>query len=175
MRALRKLLGLDPAGGQPDPRDSGTVRRIADELGRLEPDRARYLACFAYVLARVAHADLDISPEEVDEMTRLLRELSDLDDAQATLVVSLARTQQIALGGTENYLVTRRFRELSTRGQRIDLVRCLLAVAAADDSISEVESQEILRIGGELGLTREEVTALRSEYRDRLAVLRQPR
>ena len=36
--------------------DSESVRRIATQLERLEPEAARYLAAFAYVLARVAHA-----------------------------------------------------------------------------------------------------------------------
>jgi uncharacterized tellurite resistance protein B-like protein len=169
MRALRKLLGLD---GIDEARDSATVRRIATELDRLEPAEARYLAAFAYVLARVAYADLEVSSEEIDAMVELVREYSDLSPAQATLVVELARTQQIALGGTENYLVTRQFRELASRAQRVDLMRCLFGVAAADDSISERESQEILRIGGELGFTREEIAGVRAAFRDQLAVLR---
>ena len=45
--------------------DIDTVRRIAGELDALEPERARYVACFAYILGRVAHADLDVSGEEV--------------------------------------------------------------------------------------------------------------
>jgi len=169
MRALRKLLGLD---GIDEARDSATVRRIASELDRLEPAEARYLAAFAYVLARVAYADLAVSSEEIDAMVELVREYSDLSPAQATLVVELARTQQIALGGTENYLVTRQFRELASRAQRVDLLRCLFGVAAADDSISERESQEILRIGGELGFTREEIAGVRAAFRNQLAVLR---
>ena len=46
------------------------MRRIAAELDRMEPERARFLASFAYVLARVAHADAEVSEEEVRERLR---------------------------------------------------------------------------------------------------------
>ncbi len=169
MRSLRRLLGLETEVDEV--RDTETVARIAAELDQLEPDRARFLAAFAYVLARVARADLEVSDAETRKMVELVREFSDLPPAQATLVVLMAKTHAIALGGTENYLVTRQFRELSTRGQRIDLVRCLFAVAAADENISSVENTEITQIGGELGFTREEIAGLRASFRDQLSVL----
>ena len=36
------------------------MRRIVGELDRLDRERARFLAAFAYVLSRVAAADLDL-------------------------------------------------------------------------------------------------------------------
>jgi len=172
MRSLRRLLGLDEERAS-DARDTATVRRIARQLDALPPDEARFLAAFAYVLARVARADLEISEAESAEMSRVLREHSTLSEAQALLVVQMAKTQAAALGGTENYLVTRQFRELSDRAQRVDLLRCLFAVAAADDSISNVEDGEITAIGLELGFAREEIAAVRAGWRDRLAVLKE--
>src|SRR5512139_1381762 len=114
MRALRRLLGLDDERAN-DARDTATVRRIAGQLDALPAEEARYLAAFAYVLARVARADLEITAEETAAMVRVLRTGSTLGEAQAVLVVQIAKTQATALGGTENYLVTRRFREISTR------------------------------------------------------------
>ncbi len=40
------------------PADTETVRKIAAELDRLEPEKARFIAAFAYILSRVARADL---------------------------------------------------------------------------------------------------------------------
>jgi uncharacterized tellurite resistance protein B-like protein len=74
------------------------------------------------------------------------------------------------LGGTENYVVTREFRENSTLEQRGQLLQCLYAVAAADGTISSVESSEIVGIAEELGFTRMEANALRSQYRAKLSV-----
>ena len=44
-----------------DQGDTETVVRIVRELDKLEPQRARFLAAFAYVLSRVAGADDRIS------------------------------------------------------------------------------------------------------------------
>ena len=171
MRSLRRLLGIgsDVAG---EVRDTETVRRIAAELDALPAAEARYLAAFSYVLARVARADLEISPEETEQMTRLVREWSTLGEAQALLVVQLAKTQAIALGGTENYLVTRQFKELSNRAQRVDLLRCMFAVAAADRNISSIENAEITAIAIELDFTDAEIASIRAGYREQLAVLK---
>lgn len=172
MRALRRLLGLDDERAN-DARDTATVRRIAGQLDALPADEARFLAAFAYVLARVARADLEISAEESAAMCRLVRECSTLTEAQALLVVQMAKTQAVTLGGTENYLVTRQFRELSNRAQRVDLLRCLFAVAAADQVVSHVEDSEITAIGLELGFARDEIAAVRAAWRDQLAVLKE--
>ncbi len=170
MRNLRRLLGLD-AAAEPD-RDTETVARIAAELDELPREEARFLAAFAYVLARVASADLEISAEESAEMVLRVKETSELSEAQATLVVTIARTQALTLGGTENYIVTRQFKDLSTRAQRVALLRCLFGVAAADESISSVENAEITAIGTELGFTREEIAGVRAAFREMLSVLK---
>jgi uncharacterized tellurite resistance protein B-like protein len=83
--------------------------------------------------------------------------------------VQIAVSQARNLGGTENYMVTREFRQTSTREQRGALLQCLYAVAAADGTISGVESSEIVSIADELGFTRAEANSLRGAYRDKLA------
>ena len=148
------------------------MRRIAAELDALPPAEARFLAAFAFVLARVARADLEISGEETEQMLKLVREYSTLSEAQALLVVQMAKTQATALGGTENYLVTRQFKDMSNRAQRVDLLRCLFAVAAADQNISVVENTEITQIGEELGFSSTEIASVRAAYRDQLSVLK---
>jgi len=171
MRSVLRLLGLSDVK-PPESRDTETVRRIAAELDKLDPGEARFLAAFAYVLARVAHADYEVSEDEIREMERLVRQLSELGEAQAALVVQIAKTQAVTLGATENYVVTRQFRDVSTREQRLSLLRCLFAVAAADESISDKENTEITLIATELGLTQPELVVARSAYREKLAVLK---
>ena len=174
MRSIRRWLGLEESDSR-EARDTETVRRIASELDRLDADDARYIASFAYVLARVAHADLEISPVEVSEMERRVAELGELPPAQAALVVQIAKTQSLTLGGTEDYVVTRQFRDQSTRDQRLALLRCLYAIAAADDDVSHLEDSEIGKVATELGLTTTELAAARSAYREYLAVLKDSR
>jgi uncharacterized tellurite resistance protein B-like protein len=166
--SLLRFLGL---GGERDApsRDTDTVRRIARRLEGIEPEKAKYLAAFAYVLARLAHADLKIDAAETAEMERIVRQIAGLSEAETALVVQIAQSQARLLGGTENYIVTRQFREISTREQRGELLQCLYAVAAADGSITGDESVEIIAIADELGFTRAEANSLRGAYRDKLA------
>jgi uncharacterized tellurite resistance protein B-like protein len=165
--SLLRFLGLE---AKADPRsETETVRRIATQLDRLAPETAKFLATFAYVLARLAHADLDIDASETAEMEKSVKALAALSDAEAALVVQIAQSQAKHLGGTENYIVTREFKNISTKEQRGQLLQCLYAVAAADGTISSEESAEIVAIGEELGFTRAESNSLRSLYREKLA------
>ena len=176
--SLLRFLGLrdraDTASASDRDRDrdrgeTETVRRIARQLDRLPPNEAKFLASFAYVLARIAHADLEIDDDEVSEMERILKDVAHLSDGEAALVVQIAKSQATALGGTENYVVTREFRSVATSQQRAELLECIYAVAAADGSITGDESNEIMQIAEELGFTRPETNALRSQYRDKLS------
>src|SRR4026209_338393 len=84
--------------------DTETVRRIVAELDKLDPRRARHLAAFAYILSRVASADLHVSEVETAAMVGLVRREGDLPEAQAVLVVEMAKSQSRLSGGTENFL-----------------------------------------------------------------------
>ena len=151
---------------------SETVRKIVDALERLDPDQARYLAAFAYILGRVARADLKISPEETRAMEMIVVEFGGVSEDQAILVVQIARHQNLLFGGTENFLVTREFNKIATEEQKLALLDCLFRVAAAEDLISTVESNEISQITSELGLPHEDFIAVRSKYRGQLGVFR---
>ncbi len=180
--SIREFLGLGPgtpsAAGTPAGKtvsaETETVRRIVETLDAIEPKRARYIASFAYILSRVARADLTISPEETRVMEGILLEQAGLPEAQVILVVQMAKTQSILFGGTENYVVTREFNRLATREQKMALLECLFAVSAADESISTTESNEVRKISRELKLEHPDYIAARSAYRDYLAVLKKP-
>lgn len=170
--SLLTFLGFGQAEPADVERDTQTVQRIIDELQRLDPDRARYLAAFAYVLGRVAHADQHVSDEEVAVMTTFVRELGHLPEAQAVLVVQIAQSQNALFGGTEDFLVTRQFKEMSTPEQRMELLDCLFAVSAADDSISAVEDSRIRQIASELRIDHAAFVKARAAYSDKRDVIK---
>ena len=144
--SLLRLLGFgtetDAAPDDRDAADTRTMRRIAAELETLPAARARYLAAFACILGRVAHADSSVSAAETAKMQEIVRVLGHLPAAQAVLVVEIAKNQVRLFGGTENFLVSRRFKELSTAGQRVELLDCVFAVSAADESITVAEESQ---------------------------------
>lgn len=170
MSILKRLLGT---ADQVTPESEvEAVRRIARELEAMEPERARYLAAFAYLLSRVANADLSVSEEETLKMERIVQALGHMPPDQAALVVEIAKGQNRLFGGTENFLVTREMREVATREQCLELLDCLFAVSAADESISGAEESQIRQIASELGFTHAEMVQARSAYNDKREILK---
>ena len=170
--SIRRFLGLSAEEHASAGSETATVRKLVAALDSLPPDQARYTAAFAYILSRVARADLNISAEETRKMERIVAEIGKLPEQQAILVVQMAKTQNLLFGATENYLVTREFNNLATREQKLDLLHCLFVVAAADNTISGTEDHEVRQITRELLLEHEDFIAVRSTFRDKLAVLK---
>jgi uncharacterized tellurite resistance protein B-like protein len=182
---FRRFLGLDrrpaedprlPVGDQAAPTagsaaETATARRIVARLEALPPDEARYLACFAYVMSRAAQADLQISDEETALMERFAVEFGGLDEAQAVLVVQMAKIQARTQGQTEDFVVTREFREISTVDQRIAVIRCCFAIGAVDGTITAEEASVVNEIARELDLEREQVNAVRADYHEQLSAV----
>jgi len=63
-KSIRAWLGVDTL----ERHESAPLRETLKALDHLEPDRARYLAAFAYLLGRVAHADQQVSPDIAKEL-----------------------------------------------------------------------------------------------------------
>jgi uncharacterized tellurite resistance protein B-like protein len=170
--SILDLLGFRRAAAREETGDTETVRKIIRELESLPPEKARYVAAFAFILARVAHADLDISEEETRRMEQILLGLGHLPVEQAVLAVQIAKAQHRLAGGTESFLVTREFKEVATREQCRELLDCLFAVSAADDSISAPEEAQIRQIASELGFALGEMVEIRSAWSHKRDVLK---
>jgi tellurite resistance protein len=186
---LRRIFG-GPSTSRPDDRpatqpaedalavsqaETQSIRRISGQLEALPIEERRFVAGFAYVLGRAAHADLHFDADELAFIERTVQEIGHLTEAQAVLVVEIARSQEELYGATEDYLVTREFARLANREQRMDLLRTAFAVGAADGSITGQESAELNQIGKELGFVSEEVDRIRAEFTDQLAAIQKMR
>jgi uncharacterized tellurite resistance protein B-like protein len=152
--------------------DTETVRKVIEALDQMDPDRARFIAAFGYILSRVANADLKISSEEIRTMERIVMERGGLPEEQALIVVQTAKTRAQLFGGTENFLVTREFSRIAMREEKLALLDCLFAVAAAEGGISTTEDNEIRQIVNELGLGHPDFIAVRSRWKDQLTVFK---
>lgn len=171
LKSLRAWLGVDAL----EKHELATLRETLDALDHLEPARARYLAAFAYLLGRVAHADLQVSPEETRTMETLVRDHGELPQDQAMVVVQLAKTRNLLFGGTTNFIVARDFSNLTTYDQKLALMRCLFALSATDKAISIAEESEIHRIAKELRVEHRDLVELRLAYRQHLPGLSRER
>ena len=181
---LRRLFGGEPKAAEPtadaplaprppsaDMIETQTMRKIVGQLEALPIEQRRFVAGFAYILGRSAHADLVFGPEEITAIEKAVMDIGGLPEAQAVLVVEIARNQAELYGATEDFLVTREFARTATREDREKLLRGAFALGAADQTITSVESAELNQIGKELGFPDAEVDAIRNEYRDSLSVV----
>ena len=169
------LLDLFRTGPKKPPQEtssSDTIRRISRAIDKLPPERAKYIATFAFILGRVANADMNISNEEIAEMERIVERVGGLPEEQAVLVVEISKSQHLLFGATENFVVTKEFNKLASRSQKQALLHCLFAVSSSDHSISVKEDNEIRAISKELRLDHSDFIAARSTYREHLAVLK---
>ena len=105
-------------------------------------------------------------------MQDIVQVLGHIPESQAVLLVEIAKHQVRLFGGTDNVAVSQRFRQRSTPEQRIELLECVFAVSAADDSITVVEEGQARQISSELGLTHKEFVQARSAYVDHLEALK---
>jgi uncharacterized tellurite resistance protein B-like protein len=101
--------------------------------------------------------------------------LTGIAEPEARLAIEIARARMEDLEASHNYLITREFGKLSETAEKIQLLECLYAVAAADGVITGDESNEVASIAEEIGLSRADAIALRSRFRDKLAEFRQLR
>jgi uncharacterized tellurite resistance protein B-like protein len=180
---FRRVLGLDQPAS-PDlpvdpntplpasvPGDTQSVRLLSAKLSMLPPARARHLAAFAYLLGRAAQATDGLGDAERAEMHRLVA-AGGLDPESADLIVELAGGLAGAFGATEDYLVTREFKAISTMDERRTLLRCCYLVMAADDEIDATESWLANRLAEELDVERPDLNAIRAEFHEQLSGVR---
>jgi uncharacterized tellurite resistance protein B-like protein len=174
--SILTFLGLGSPAGPPSSAPTDAVRAIVETLDRMDEERARFIASFGYILGRVANADREITPEESAAMESILAKQGDLSAEQAQVAVRMARMRNELFGGTDNFLVTREFRRIASRDQKLALLDCLFAVAAASDGISMVENNQVRQIASEIGLEHGDFIEVRLAWKERLSVLkRDPR
>lgn len=180
MTFLRRVLNLDTPESQDLPVDphapipdagigeTDSVKAIAKRLQALPPARARFIAAFAYLLGRAANATDGVSDAERAVMIRIA-DVAGLDADTGRLIVDLAATLSGEFGATQDYLVAREFKAISTLDERKRLLRACFMVMAADDSIDATESWLANRMAEELDVERPDLNEIRAEFYDQLS------
>jgi tellurite resistance protein len=149
--------------------DTATVRRIVAKLEAMPPEQARFVAAAAYILARAANADLEISNGETEAIEKELQAHESLDEATSILVTEMAKLQAKTVGGTEDFVVTREFKAISDMGQRVTVLRACFAISAVNGSISAEESAVLKEIAQELDIDDATLNSIRDDYHEQLS------
>jgi uncharacterized tellurite resistance protein B-like protein len=187
MSLFRNIFNLDPQAQQaadgatisrdaPLPAQLGvgetdSVRTLVAQLSAMPPARARYIAAFAYLLGRAANATNGMSDAERAAILEIAQ-AGGLEPATAPLIVDLAAGLAGEFGGTEDFLVTREFKAISTMEERKRLIQCCFMVMAADDEIDSTESWLANRMAEELDIERPDLNAIRAEFHEQLSGVR---
>ena len=87
----------------------------------------------------------------------------------------MSGAQSGQFGATEDYLVTREFKAISTMEERELLLRCCFLVMAADDEVDATESWLANRLAEELDIERPDLNRIRAEFHDQLSSVREIR
>jgi len=151
--------------------EAAVIRRITAQLDAMPEDRARYLAGFAYILSRAALADMNVTDAETAQMEQTVVEVGAIPEAEAVLVVEMAKTQSKLYGATEDYIITRDWSSRATTDQKLGLLRACYLVGAANQSISAEESATLQQIANEFGLDADEVKSVRADFYEKLSVV----
>ena len=149
-----------------------SLQAIAKEMADLPQEQSQHLAAYAFLLHRVAYADQNVSASESDGIQKILQNLGGLTAEHAKIVATVAKEQHNVFSGIDDYRVSKEFSQMASVQQRYELMRSLFAVAASDGSISNEESDVVRMISNELNLSHKEFIALRSEYKEHLAALK---
>lgn len=166
--SILKWLGLgDNASEETD----NKLHEIEKALEAHGPARARYLACFAYILTRAAKADHHVSDGEARVMEQIVAERTGVDAEQAALIVRIARDAGHSRG-TDDYLITRELERIASRDEKLALIDCLFAIASADSPILTSEDNEVRRVASELKLEHADYIAVRTRHLEHLKVLK---
>jgi putative ABC transport system ATP-binding protein len=131
--------------------EDGRIRPLSDavasDAGRMlqilaanDPAGYQQLMAFATCLARVAHADRNITEDEVDVIRQVLTDVADLGPGEVDFVLQLALAHAGGGGGDSNFLAGLP----AERAQK--LVDSLHAVGEADGELTADERAEIDRI-----------------------------
>ena len=169
--SLLRFLGI---GGQKAGREAEPVSlvELGTELESLPPEESRFIAAFAYLLARVAGADMRTDDTELAEMARHLETFGGIEADKAQMLTASAVRIADTYSPSDDHLVARAFRDMTETPERLRLLRCLYAVAAADEMISTTEDNEIFEVAKAIGVQREQVVALRSEFKQYLGAMK---
>ena len=130
------------------------------------------MACVAGLMARVVYADMKIEDEERKKMKESLKKYSSFDQNQVDAIVDMALKNIEELAGLENHKYCGQLAESWDHQQRFQLLTSLFFLAAADNNVDHIETEEIRTICTGLLLEHKHFIAARAQVSEYLGALK---
>jgi uncharacterized tellurite resistance protein B-like protein len=144
---------------------------VRSELAGADDETALVVTSIVGLLGAVAYADSDFSSAERQRVREELSRISGLTPAGVQAICSALERHILEIATVQSPHYSRILRELADSELRYQVLEMLVALAAADQSISSAETNVMRQITTALGLTQRDYNAAQAKYRDRLAVL----
>lgn len=133
---------------------------------------ALVMACLSGLLARVAYSDLKITESEIKKIQNIMVKILGISEEKAQLVCELAISEQKELSGLENHMYGQALIDILSEKERFEVLEAMFAIAASDEEVSNLESEEIRLICKSLNLEHKHFISARAQVKDFLAALK---
>jgi uncharacterized tellurite resistance protein B-like protein len=145
---------------------------VRDHMSGADDETVRAVVSVAGLLACVAYSDRQYTESEKSVIKSELARIRGLSNAGIEEISKLLEENIFELTTTSSQTYLRDLRELSDYEMRVEVLDVLLSLAAADQTVSVVETNFLRRAATALGLSPEDYNAVQARYRDKLSVLK---
>lgn len=143
-------------------------RVVVGALSSRDDEFGEVVAAVAGLLVTVAYADRDHSAAEKAEITRQLERIPNLGPSGVLAIVEVLERHARPLSSLHVQRCTRLLREQTDEAMRYELLDVLLAVAAADGTITHEEIVSLRTLTSALGLSQVHYNQLQAKYGSKL-------
>ena len=151
---------------------SSVYQRFEQELPELEGKDCMTLACLCALLARVAFVDMKITGDEISTMVQAITDSTQYSQQVAQKMVSIASEEISDLVDLENQLYIRPLNELLDPMEKGKILKLLFKVAASDEKVENLESEEIRRISKELRVSHQQFVEAKLTVKNQIEALK---
>lgn len=158
---LLAWLGLKQGDSYPN------LDALMAELRRALPDDEsvvlRYIAAVAVLLVQVASADGRFTRGEEQKLRELLTHIKGLKPADIDVVARGLEGTVTELTDEERAVCVRELKAICDGRERLEVLRLLAKVAAADGKLSSAERTELRQVAEDLAVPEDELEAVENE------------
>jgi uncharacterized tellurite resistance protein B-like protein len=166
-RWLRGEEATEPVSGADALRDS-----IVRELPDADAETVTVVTCMAGLLGAVAYADRNYSVEEEARVRQELERVQGMTVAGIEAICTVLREHIVEISTVQIPHYARALVELADPELRREVLSALIDLAAADSSISVVETNLLRQITKSLGLSQEVYVELQARHRHQIEALK---
>lgn len=144
---------------------------VAMEMPEADAETVRIVASITGLLGHIAFSDHDYAPSEAAVVRRELERVNGLSKTGVDAILKAFGEHMHDVAACDSTRCARDLKELCTREFRVEILGLLLEVAAADGTITTLETNALRQAAMALGLTQDDYVAAQSKHKDKLAVL----